>query len=191
MILICNNFVNIAPRRIVTVIALSFGGAAYAAVGVAMFTVVLIIFGEVAPKTFGALYPERIALPAAVIYTVLLRVLYPLVWLTNLIANGVLQAARRLAREGEPHVAELGGAAHRRRRGQHRDSAPAPAHAHEHPRPRAHQRRGHHGAAPRDRRHRRQRRLGRRSSTQVRDSPAHAPARSTRAASTRSSASCT
>jgi Mg2+/Co2+ transporter CorB len=59
MILICNNFVNSAAAAIVTVIALSFGGEAYAAVGVTLFTIVLIIFGEVAPKTFGALYPEK------------------------------------------------------------------------------------------------------------------------------------
>jgi Mg2+/Co2+ transporter CorB len=91
MILICNNFVNSAAAAIVTLIALSLGGEAYAAIGVGIFTVVLILFGEVAPKTFGALYPERIALPAAVIYNLLLKVLYPVVWLTNLVANGVLR----------------------------------------------------------------------------------------------------
>jgi Mg2+/Co2+ transporter CorB len=92
LILICNNFVNSAAAAIVTLIALSLGGEAYAAIGVGIFTVVLIIFGEVAPKTFGALYPERIALPAAVIYTFLLRILFPIVICTNLIANGVLRA---------------------------------------------------------------------------------------------------
>ena len=71
MILICNNFVNSAAAAIVTLIALSIGGESIAAIGVGIFTVVLIIFGEVAPKTFGALYPERIALPAAVIYNVI------------------------------------------------------------------------------------------------------------------------
>jgi Mg2+/Co2+ transporter CorB len=91
MILICNNFTNSAAAAIVTVIALSLGGEAYAAIGVGIFTVVLILFAEVAPKTFGALYPERIALPAAVIYSVLLKVMYPLVWSTNLIANGMLR----------------------------------------------------------------------------------------------------
>lgn len=91
MILICNNFVNSAAAAIVTMIALSLGGEAYAAAGVGIFTVVLIIFAEVAPKTFGALYPERIALPAAVIYTVLLKILYPIVAITNLVANGVLR----------------------------------------------------------------------------------------------------
>jgi Mg2+/Co2+ transporter CorB len=38
---------------------------------------VLLIFCEVAPKTFGALHPERLALPAAYIYTPLLLLLYP------------------------------------------------------------------------------------------------------------------
>ncbi len=90
-ILIINNFVNSAAAALVTVITLQMGGETLAAVGVAVFTVVLIIFGEVAPKTFGALYPERIALPAAVVYTGLLKVLYPIVAATNLIANGVLR----------------------------------------------------------------------------------------------------
>jgi len=91
MILICNNFVNSAAAALVTVIALELGGEGYAAVGVGVFTVVLIIFGEVAPKTFGALYPERLALPSAHVYALLLKLLYPIVWATNLVANGVLR----------------------------------------------------------------------------------------------------
>jgi Mg2+/Co2+ transporter CorB len=91
-ILVCNNFVNTAAAAIVTLIALQLGGEAYAAIGVGIFTVLLIIFGEVAPKTFGALYPERIALPAAVVYTGLLKALYPIVLATNFVANGVLRA---------------------------------------------------------------------------------------------------
>jgi len=91
LILICNNFVNSASAAIVTLIALELGGETYAAVGVGLYTIVLILFGEVAPKTFGALYPERIALPAALVYRVLLKVLFPLVVATNVLANGVLR----------------------------------------------------------------------------------------------------
>jgi Mg2+/Co2+ transporter CorB len=91
LILVCNNFVNSAAAALVTIICLQLGGEAWAAIGVGLFTVALIIFGEVAPKTFGALYPERLALPAALIYRVLLKLLYPVVWLTNLLANGVLR----------------------------------------------------------------------------------------------------
>ena len=54
-------------------------------------TLVMLIFCEVAPKTFGALHPESLATPAAYVYTLLLAVLYPFVWATNLLANGVLR----------------------------------------------------------------------------------------------------
>ena len=91
LILILNNFVNSAAAAIVTMISLQVGGEGAAAIAVGAFTVVLIIFGEVAPKTFGALYPERLALPAALVYQVLLKVFYPVVWVVNLIANGVLR----------------------------------------------------------------------------------------------------
>jgi len=93
LILVCNNFVNTAAASIVTLISLDIGGRAFAAVGVGVFTVALIIVGEVAPKTFGALYPERLALPAALVYQGLLKVLQPVVWLTSLLANGVLRLA--------------------------------------------------------------------------------------------------
>ena len=91
LILILNNFFNSAAAAIVTMISLQLGGEGAAAIAVGVFTVVLIIFGEVAPKTFGALYPERLALPAALVYQALLKVFYPVVWVVNLIANGVLR----------------------------------------------------------------------------------------------------
>ena len=57
MILVCNNFVNSAAAAIVTVISLSVGGEASAAIGVGIFTVVLIIFGEVAPEDLRRAVP--------------------------------------------------------------------------------------------------------------------------------------
>jgi len=65
--------------------------AAGVAIGVALFTVVLIVFGEVAPKTVGALHPERLALPAALVYEMMLKVLQPVVWAINLLAGSVLR----------------------------------------------------------------------------------------------------
>jgi len=91
LILICNNFVNSAAAAIVTVICLTLGDEGFAAIGIGVFTVVLIIFGEVAPKTLGALYPERLALPAALVYRALIKVLFPVVAATNLVTNGVLR----------------------------------------------------------------------------------------------------
>ncbi len=91
LILLGNNFVNILASSLATVIALRLGGEGAIAIAAGLLTLVVLIFSEVAPKTMAALYPEKLAFPAAWIYTPLLRVLFPMVWLVNLIANNVLR----------------------------------------------------------------------------------------------------
>jgi Mg2+/Co2+ transporter CorB len=91
LILLLSTLVNVAAPILASYIALKLGGEFLVAFGAAVLAFVLLIFCEVAPKTFGALYPERLALPAAFIYTPLLFLLYPFVWFTNLLANGVLR----------------------------------------------------------------------------------------------------
>ena len=51
----------------------------------------ILIFAEVTPKTIAALYPEKIAFPSSLLLTPLLVILYPLVWLVNMITNGILR----------------------------------------------------------------------------------------------------
>ncbi|HEY2465895.1 MAG TPA: HlyC/CorC family transporter [Steroidobacteraceae bacterium] len=100
LILLLSTLVNVAAPILVGFIALKMGGEFLVAFGAALLAFVLLIFCEVAPKTFGALHPERLALPAAYIYTPLLFLLYPFVWFTNLLANGVLRvfgASRQVA----------------------------------------------------------------------------------------------
>jgi Mg2+/Co2+ transporter CorB len=92
LILLLSTIVNVTAPMLVSVIALRLGGDFLLAFGAVILTLALLIFCEVAPKTFGALHPERLALPAAYVYTPLLWVLYPFVWATNLLANGVLRA---------------------------------------------------------------------------------------------------
>ncbi len=91
LILLGNNFVNILASSLATIIALRLGGEGAIPVAAGLLTLVVLIFSEVAPKTMAALYPERIAFPASWIYTPLLRLLMPLVWLVNLLANAVLR----------------------------------------------------------------------------------------------------
>ena len=83
LILLGNNFVNIFASAIATVIALRLGGEAAIAVATGVLTFVVLIYAEVIPKTFAAMHPERIAYPAAAVYTVLLKVLFPVVWVVN------------------------------------------------------------------------------------------------------------
>jgi Mg2+/Co2+ transporter CorB len=91
LILLLSTIVNVATPMLVGFIALRLGGEFLIAFGATILALVLLIFCEVAPKTFGALHPERLALPAAYIYTPLMFLLYPFVWATNLLANGVLR----------------------------------------------------------------------------------------------------
>jgi Mg2+/Co2+ transporter CorB len=91
LILFLSTIVNVVTPMLVGFIALRLGGEFLIAFGASILALVLLIFCEVAPKTFGALHPERLALPAAYIYTPLMFLLYPFVWATNLLANGVLR----------------------------------------------------------------------------------------------------
>lgn len=94
LILIGNNFVNILASAIATVLAVRLFGDAGVAIATGVLTLVILIFAEVTPKTFAALHPERIAGPASLILTPLLKLTYPLVWGTNLLSNGLLRLLR-------------------------------------------------------------------------------------------------
>ena len=90
LILLGNNLVNVYAASIVGVYAFRIGGEPAAAIGAVLLTLVVLIFAEAAPKTLAALQPERLAFPAAVIYYPLLKITYPIIWLTNAMSNGVL-----------------------------------------------------------------------------------------------------
>lgn len=91
LILLGNNFVNVMASTLATVIFMRLFGEAGIAVAAGALTLALLIFGEVAPKTLAALHPERIAWPAAYVYTVLQKILGPLVWAVGLFSNGLLR----------------------------------------------------------------------------------------------------
>jgi Mg2+/Co2+ transporter CorB len=91
VILIGNNFVNILASAIATIIAVRLWGDAGVAIATAALTMVVLIFAEVTPKTLAAIHPEKIAFPASWILAILLKVLYPLVWLVNGLSNGLLR----------------------------------------------------------------------------------------------------
>ncbi|MCF6288392.1 MAG: HlyC/CorC family transporter [Proteobacteria bacterium] len=97
LILIGNNFINIAASTVTTFVAFKIANdhaispEAAAAYGTVLLTLVILIFAEITPKTYAALHPERIAFPASYILTPLLKLLYPLVWVTNLLTNNILR----------------------------------------------------------------------------------------------------
>ena len=90
-ILIGNNFVNILASAIATVLAMQIWGEAGIAIATVALTIILLIFGEITPKTLAALRPEAIAYPASLPLQVLLKLFYPLVVALNAISNLLLR----------------------------------------------------------------------------------------------------
>ncbi|MBI3571054.1 MAG: HlyC/CorC family transporter [Gammaproteobacteria bacterium] len=92
LILLGNNFANITASSVATLLAFELYGEKAIAIAAGLLTFVILVFAEVAPKTLAALNPERVAFPVAYVLAPLLRLLYPLVWLTNILANLFLRA---------------------------------------------------------------------------------------------------
>ena len=90
LILLMNNFVNILASAISTLIAIQLYGEAGVAISVVMLTIVILIFAEVTPKTFAALYPDKIAYPISWIVYPLMKLFSPIVLIINLIAKVLL-----------------------------------------------------------------------------------------------------
>lgn len=91
LILIGNNLVNIAATTIATIVCIRLYGPDYGPlVATIALTLVILVFAEVTPKTYAALYPEKIAFPSSFILIPMLFLFTPLVKLINFITNGVL-----------------------------------------------------------------------------------------------------
>jgi len=108
IILIGNTFSNILASAVATVIAVHYFGDVGVLIATGLLTLIVLIFAETAPKTLAALHPERVAYSVSWTLKCLLTLLYPLVWLVNGIANGILRLFRvRVKRRGlEPLSAE-------------------------------------------------------------------------------------
>tara|TARA_B110000858_G_scaffold198091_1_gene262520 strand:+ start:2576 stop:3859 length:1284 start_codon:yes stop_codon:yes gene_type:complete len=91
VILIGNNFVNFLAAAIATTIAIKIFGEPAPLITAVVLTLVVLIFAEVTPKTIAALYPEKVAYPSSLILILLLKVLYPVVWLVNVVSNALVR----------------------------------------------------------------------------------------------------
>lgn len=86
-ILIGNNIVNIASSSIATVLFTKTFGAGGVGIATMVMTVVVLIFGEITPKTFAKENSEKLSLAFAPYITLLIKVLTPIVWLFTQLKN--------------------------------------------------------------------------------------------------------
>lgn len=94
LILLGNNFVNILLTQVATLVTLHLLGEDNLLVATAIITGVIVIFGEVLPKTIAAVNPERIAYPSSLLLLPLLRVAHPVLLVLNAVTGLLLRPFR-------------------------------------------------------------------------------------------------
>ncbi|MCR4345601.1 MAG: HlyC/CorC family transporter [Sulfuricaulis sp.] len=93
VILLGSNTVNALFSALTTVTVIHLWGEEESSIAIAtvIITLVILIFTDLAPKTLAALHPERIAFPSAFVLRPMLWLIYPVVWVINGMANGLLR----------------------------------------------------------------------------------------------------
>ncbi len=91
VILLGNNLTNILITQIATLISLRLYGDIGIAIATGFLTIFILIFAELTPKTIGEMHSEKIAYSSSLIYRPMLILLYPLVFIINLIANSIIR----------------------------------------------------------------------------------------------------
>ena len=90
-ILIGNNIVNISASSIATLLATEFFGSAGAGIATGAMTLLVLIFGEVTPKTMASLKAEKISLSYAKIIYAIMIAFTPLIFILDLLSGGILR----------------------------------------------------------------------------------------------------
>ena len=95
-ILIGNNIVNIAATSISTSLFISLWGQQGVAAATALMTVLVLIFGEITPKTISANNPEKVSVVVSKPINFFVIILKPIVFIWTLKPCHVLKKRRHL-----------------------------------------------------------------------------------------------
>lgn len=91
LVLIGNNLVNILASALGTIVGMRLYGNMGVAIATGALTFIVLLFAEILPKTFAALYPERVAFPSSFLLAPLQKIMFPVVWLLNGISTLLLR----------------------------------------------------------------------------------------------------
>ena len=89
-ILIGNNIVNMSASSLTTVMVTNLFGNTAVGIGTGVITLLILIFGEITPKTLAATHAEPIALAYARIIYGLMKIMTPIIFVVSNLANGVM-----------------------------------------------------------------------------------------------------
>ena len=90
-ILVGNNVVNLSASSMATALSIRFFGSNSAGIATGILTFIILIFGELAPKTMATIHAERLSLRVGPIVWVLMIILTPVIFIVQSLANGFLR----------------------------------------------------------------------------------------------------
>ena len=106
-ILIGNNIVNIAATSISTALFTSLiPGATGVAVATALMTVLVLLFGEITPKTIAANNSEKVAIFVSKPIRIIISILRPVVWIFNLVTGLIFKILGIKDKGTKPYITE-------------------------------------------------------------------------------------
>lgn len=86
-ILIGNNIVNISASALTTTFTTAAFGNKFVGVSTGVLTLVVLLFGEITPKTLATLYSEKISLVYIHVIAPLVTILTPVIWFVDRLSN--------------------------------------------------------------------------------------------------------
>lgn len=93
-ILIGNNIVNLSASSIATSLAIRLWGSMGAGIATGVLTLLILLFGEISPKTLATIHSERIALSYSGAIEMFMKVMTPVIYIINKLSTGLLLLLR-------------------------------------------------------------------------------------------------
>ena len=90
-ILVGNNVVNLTASSMSTTLAMNIWSNKAVGVATGVLTLVILVFGEISPKTISTLYSEKISLKYAKFIYLLMTVMTPVIYAVNVLSSGFLR----------------------------------------------------------------------------------------------------
>ena len=90
-VLVGNNLVNISASSLTTTLVISLFGNTAVGIATGVLTLLVLIFGEITPKTLASVHAEPLALAYASIITLLMTILTPVIFLVNKLSFALMK----------------------------------------------------------------------------------------------------
>ena len=105
-ILIGNNIVNIAASSLTTTLAIDLFGNTAIGIATGILTLLILVFGEITPKTMASIHAEKMALSYAPVIKFLVIVFTPITFIVSKLARGVMFIFRIDPDKTDSHMTE-------------------------------------------------------------------------------------